>query len=251
MNQMNRSLVYFLILGANIVSLYGDAAQQAAPTAHLSGRVVFPPATFESNPDAPLPNPQFVRGSYTARGDRALQTGLRSIPVIGLCAVYNGMVTITDDDGLFSFPIVHNAGDTLTLVITPRIQGTSWPRRPTIIHHFAVRKKDPAAWYSLKRVKKEDGSLSWEITTIPAPKNNRIDPNTLVIFAEPNALFFDTPASQQPIVVGENIILPTLYARQTITTSLQMTRFISIGRYFMPVRRFFRTTATHAANMVA
>lgn len=231
-------------------SLYGDAVQQAAPTARISGRVIFPSQVFTGDPAAPLPSPDFVRDSYTARGDRALQTGLRTVPVVGLSVVYNGMVAVSDNEGNFSFPLMHKAEDSITLVIAPRIQGTSWPRRPGIIHHFAVRQKDPAAWYTLTRVKKEEGKFVWEIKSIDAPKNNRIDPKTVVIFAEPNALFFDS-STVQPATAGESLLLPTLYARQTITTSLQTTRFISIGRYFMPVRRFFKTTATHAANMVA
>lgn len=146
----------------------------------------------------------------------------------GIFSTYWGYVTFSDLYGQSVFPRKQQKG-TFKLLITEKII-------PIImigntIHHWEINPIIATELYSIEL--KQDPKTKhfyWETASIPLPSNNRIQLDTIVIFAKPKDLYIYQGKSRT--YETENFILPDIYAKKNLNR-------ISPALWILNVRQFF------------
>ena len=149
----------------------------------------------------------------------------------GLLATYQGYLTSSDMNGQITFPRLQQ-NNNIKILVTERII-------PIImlgntIHHWQIDPSVPAALYSYeKTINEKSKTASWKITKIPLPADNRIQLDTITLFAKPTNLYI--PQGTMNADMNPNLILPAIYAKKMINTFLPALWVIKVRQFFKPI----------------
>ncbi len=148
----------------------------------------------------------------------------------GIVMHYRGFTKTSDHSGSVMFPRLDDI-DKIPIIIVEQIT-------PIILHgaipdHFIV---NPESTYKLYTATKNivDESTRWIIKdNVNTLNNNQIPFNAIIIFGDPNLLFFDTTAYSIDNTI--NIILPTLYIKPENPIHQYSNLALETLQYFKPL----------------
>ncbi len=153
----------------------------------------------------------------------------------GIYATYSGFSAYSDGNGQITFPRKHTS-ELITLVVTPHMQPIIF--QGTSVQYFTIDPDTPAAWYTFTRgINPLDNKLSWLIRSVSIPKNRRIPAHAIVINAQPQEIIIHEGLT--PTYPSPNMILPDIYAANSISTTLDALSFLQVNRYFAPVKTIY------------
>lgn len=164
----------------------------------------------------------------------------------GLYATYFGFVTHSDANGQVTFPRKH-LKDEITFVVTQRIKPVML--KGNTVHHFDLGATIDAAYYQL--VRKQDSSKKffyWDAKKIDIPTNRRIPISAIVLFAKPDNVIMYEGATVTDN--NQNLVLPPIYVKPTITTGINALAFLKISKYFRPIKFVYNYTPERYATMI-
>ena len=174
-----------------------------------------------------------------------LKNKLRRRSVDSIYATYMGWCTMTDVNGRITFPRRHDKNE-IILVFTRTLIPVLID--DNLVHHFVSG--EPVAYYRLEIAERgHNKEKYWKITQLPTPSDYVVPLYALVIIAKPEQIVIDDRFA--PIIRGADLILPTLYAKPTLTPAMNALHFLKVNRYFSPVEFALRFAPQRYAKMVA
>lgn len=147
--------------------------------------------------------------------------------VAGVPALYGGLVTFSNVDGLIEFPLLHLKPE-ITLVITTKV--TPIIMSGNTIHHWELEEGTPADTYIIKQEKNEITQLQYvtvEPTTLP--ENKHLRPETLILIARPQNIYIPLGASLSESSV--HFFIPDIYLKKSPDPLLPL-YILQISQYF-------------------
>lgn len=175
-----------------------------------------------------------------------LKAQLRRQSVEGLYATYRGWYTVSDYLGRITFPR-KTADPKLTLIITRGIEPILL--QENLVHHFIIDDVEPADAYSFVYDDTTKDNPVWHVSRQPIPQNHVVPSDAIVLFTKPEHI--DIPTGTFPAIKGQNLILPTIYARGQLTPNINALHFADINRFFSPIEYAWRFGKARYAVMVA
>lgn len=146
----------------------------------------------------------------------------------GIFATYGGTLTVSDADGQISFARKHTK-PFVYLLITPK--ATPMVMSGNTIHHWEFEEGAPIAVYKIEQHRNEDiRKQYWLVSKEPAPANNRIPLETILLFADPKYIYVPlgiTLAKQSP-----HLILPDVYIKKGINLTNNALYLLNLSHYF-------------------
>jgi hypothetical protein len=155
----------------------------------------------------------------------------------GIYVAYAGFVSRSDMHGQVIFPRKNSTPD-LRLVVVPHLQAQPIaPDKPATITGFTIPKGTAYSSYIYRRIHDPlTQEYAWQVTQDNNP-DTTIVWDWLLIFAHPDNIVV-TPGTFATIM-GENLVLPTVYATSKLTSALNALEFLTIRQYFAPVKTKF------------
>ena len=166
----------------------------------------------------------------------------------GIYVLYHGMIKATDFNGQATFPLKGSLG-TLTVIVTEAI-------KPIIVfgnttHHLETVEGVPSRWYEYRHSTGPEG-VTWLMSLMAPPANNRIPDDALVIIAQPDGIIIDEHHTQilhQP-TTSLNLVVPTFLVADTMNRSLIALQFLKVAKFFAPVRESWSYTPISDATII-
>ncbi len=158
----------------------------------------------------------------------------------GFVAIYAGFIDISDRDGLISFPLRHITPK-LNIAITEQINLAKVKANTIAYREFLPPNKAQTKLYSFERkedVDPEDPAKKtqyWSVQEIPLPADNKINPLTLVIFANPSNIY--VPVGDFMSAESNHLVLPEIYVIGNKNQSNILFQTLDITRYFEPINK--------------
>jgi hypothetical protein len=171
-----------------------------------------------------------------------LKTQLASYPVPGIFGTYAGYALFSNLDGRLIFSRRHQKS-VIDLVITPDIEPIIM--LGTTVHHWELTKGLSVAFYHLERIQDSDTQhYLWKVEQADVPADGIIPLTALVIFAKPDHIY--VPTGVYLTRGGQNLILPTIYARKGIDISTHALQTLTIKHFFEPVHSTIKANGSKA-----
>lgn len=163
----------------------------------------------------------------------------------GVSVSYLGYVTFSDHNGQVSFPRKQQT-DTIQLLVTPRILPV-YMLAPTTIHHWQLHPNMPAAMYSItQHYDNVTGIYYFKTKKINLPENQRIELNTIIIYAHPEEIYVPEGASLTKYTT--NLTLPDIYAKH-IQLADNALYVLSIKEYFEQINKEYKNETLDIATI--
>jgi hypothetical protein len=170
---------------------------------------------------------------------QVLEANISSVPVPGVYATYAGFLTAsTPFGGEIRFPRKQQAV-ALDIIVTPRVEPILMAGRT--VHHWQWAKNPktgqhlPLIAYRIERIKdKETGIYYWQTTRVPAPKNGVIPLRSMVIFADPHAIYI--PVGAKLSDNNPQLILPDIYTTKKLNPEVSAMSVLNIKQFFRLVK---------------
>ncbi len=153
----------------------------------------------------------------------------------GIYTTYTGQLVASDLNGQVTFLRKQEKPDInilITTKITPNI------RTANTIHHWELELGTPAELYNIVRQENPDTqALFWSVTKQSLPSNNRIDLDTIVIFAKPKNIYVPTGIT----ITGKSshLTLPNFYVKKSINKEENSLYILQIKHFFGPIKKLF------------
>lgn len=151
----------------------------------------------------------------------------------GFPLLYAGYTTITDANGLATFPLRH-AQQKLYVAVTPdikmiHVKGSSFSHT-----EYAPDMTVPLALYKLEKSEDEKKQALWKVSKIDKPDNNRINPITVVILTHPDNIFITEGSIMA--TPGEQMVIPPIRVVGNQDKDLVNLRLLDITPHFEKVQ---------------
>lgn len=151
----------------------------------------------------------------------------------GFPLLYAGYTTITDGNGLATFPLRH-AQQKLYIAVTPdikmiHVKGTSFSHT-----EYSADMNVPLALYKLEKSEDDKKQMFWKISKIEKPDNNRINPITVVILSHPENIYI--PEGSVMATPGEQMVIPPIRVVGNQDKDLVNLRTLDITQHFEKVQ---------------
>lgn len=148
--------------------------------------------------------------------------------VSGIFATYGGWLTASDLNGELSFPWRH-ARPFIHLLVTEEL--TPIVRSGNTIDHWELQEGVPVMAYRMEQ-KWDDSAraMYWDISQEPAPTNNVVPVESIVIFADPKYVY--VPLGIQLFKETEHLILPDIYIKHGINLTQNALYIVNLSHYF-------------------
>ena len=170
-------------------------------------------------------------GTYNKK---ILESFLKKGTYEGIFSTYMGYISISDFYGQIMFPRKHT-DSSIFVLITPLIEPIMMI--DLTVHHFETFDAAPKALYKITRKKDEHTNLFyWDVSSVPIPANKRISLDTIVLFAKPKNIIIP-----EGITITQDtpqMILPPIYARKEINSTLNALRVLKIKQFFSPFHTY-------------
>ncbi len=149
----------------------------------------------------------------------------------GVFSSYWGYLTASNFNGQIMFPRKQQS-DTINILITERI--TPIFMIGNTIHHWQLDLASPTELYSFSRMQDDKTKeYYWTISKQPLPENQRVQLDTIVIFAKPKDIYI--PQGTIPADGNPNLILPPIYAKKTLNSLAPALWIIKMRQFFKPI----------------
>ncbi|KKQ49281.1 MAG: hypothetical protein US69_C0007G0030 [candidate division TM6 bacterium GW2011_GWF2_38_10] len=149
----------------------------------------------------------------------------------GFFATYAGYTDTSNPDGLISFPLRHSTPK-LYLAITPSINLVK-VKGKTISHREYIVDAE-TKMYLMEQKTDEHQTTYWEVSEQPLPENRKVNPLTLIIFANPQNIIVPTGTFlSEP---SSHLILPELYVVGDIQQGSILLKALDLKRFFEKIR---------------
>ena len=151
----------------------------------------------------------------------------------GFPLLYAGYTTLTDADGLATFPLRH-AQQKLYVAITPdikmiHVRGSSFSHT-----EYSPDMTVPLSLYKLEKSEDDKKQALWKVTKIDKPDNNRINPITMVILTHPENIFIAEGSIMA--TPGEQMVIPPIRVVGNQDKDLVSLRLLDITQHFEKVQ---------------
>lgn len=187
-----------------------------------------PAAKGTSLVSASLAQPTFITSPHQQK-ELECQNG-----IAGIAASYIGYFTISNKNGQIAFPRKHQS-DEIYLLVTPEVEPV-FMVKPSLIHHWQIKKDQPAALYKIVRKVNKDLSNKiyyFEVKQLDIaqdlPDSGEIPLNTITIYTDPETIFIKTGVVMN--TYSTNFVLPPVQAL-TDQGSKNSLYTLLIKRYF-------------------
>ena len=149
----------------------------------------------------------------------------------GFFATYAGYTDTSNPDGRISFPLRHSTPK-LYLAITPSINLVK-VKGKTISHREYIVDTE-TKMYLLEQKTDERQTTYWEVSEQPLPENRKVNPLTLIIFANPQNIV--VPTGKFLSEPSSHLILPELYVVGDIQQGSILLKALDLKRFFEKIR---------------
>lgn len=172
-----------------------------------------------------------------------------SLAQAGIYSTYEGSSTFSDINGQITFerktPVPN-----VYLLITENVKPILLnPFNRITISGFIVNPKAESQFYFLERKKNpETQQTSWYIKQEPLTKDQKIPPNTIILFADPQNIIVPTGIVSTPM--SENLILPDLFITKNPYSALYALQFFKIREYFKPLKYKYNFAENEYQQMI-
>jgi hypothetical protein len=151
----------------------------------------------------------------------------------GFPLLYAGYITVTDNDGLATFPLRHTQ-QKLYIAVTPdikmiHVKGSSFSHA-----EYHQTHSNPLSLYKCEKLEDDKKVPFWKVSKIDKPDNNRINPITVVILTHPDNIFIAT--GDVMASAGEQLVLPPIRVIGNQDKDLVNLRLLDIKRNFEEVQ---------------
>ena len=185
-------------------------------------------ATLGTDPATADTPGEFVTNQMEQTMKQFLTPKLSGFPLL-----YAGYTTLSDTDGLASFPLRH-AQQKLYIAVTPdikmiHVKGTSFSHT-----EYSPDMTVPLALYKLEKLEDEKKQWLWNITKIEKPDNSRINPITVVILSHPENIYI--AAGSVMATPGEQMVIPPIRVVGNQDKDLVNLRILDITPHFEKVQ---------------
>lgn len=154
----------------------------------------------------------------------------RLVPAVtsGIFATYGGFLTVSDLNGELSFPWLHDK-PLLHLLVTEEL--TPIVRSGNTIDHWELQEGVPVKSYVMQQ-KWDDAAqtMYWDIMQEPAPTNNIVPLESIVIFADPKYIY--VPLGIEMIKESPHLLLPSIYIKHGINLTKNALYVVNLSHYF-------------------
>ncbi|HEX2977863.1 MAG TPA: hypothetical protein VHO47_01960 [Candidatus Babeliales bacterium] len=149
----------------------------------------------------------------------------------GIFSTYWGYITASDFNGQVRFPL-RQQSQTVHILVTERI--TPIVMIGNTIHHWEIDPSTAAVRYAYTRSQDAKTNVtSWKIEKVALPENNRIQLDTIVLFAKPSSIYI--PEGIIPVEPNPNLILPPIYVKKNINSTVPALWMIKMRQFFKPI----------------
>ena len=153
------------------------------------------------------------------------------LPSVGMTAFYQVMMSISDVDGLVSFPIAQKSPK-FTLVATPSIFPVFTATRQ--VNHMEWDDEDDTAMYGIERLQDKATKLYyWQVKAQKLPTKQRIPESGLVVCSKAKHLY--VPEGITVTWEGSEWILPTMYVKKGFNSAKRALDAARVRRFFAPM----------------
>lgn len=168
-------------------------------------------------------------------------------PIAGsIYALYGGYMTHTDRDGALIFPRKTQQYQ-FHVLIAP--QAKPFFTVENTIGHWYLAPKTPYAFYTITRSNDiPSGLYIWQTRKEDLPTDRIIPPHTIHILAKPRTIF--VPEGITITTPSPQIVLPTIYARETFDPIKNALYGITIKPFFGTVKKQFHQEPSGYATML-
>ena len=156
--------------------------------------------------------------------------------VAGIFATYAGYLALSNAIGQISLPRKQQK-PAFHLVITNKIKPI--PMLKGIVHNWRVADGTDAAIYMVARTQDPETKIFyWNVTRSSLDKKRNIPLNAIVVFAKPQNVV--VPTGITLTTKSPQLLLPPIWAKQTIDDAANALQVLSIRQFFSPLRSIIR-----------
>jgi hypothetical protein len=149
----------------------------------------------------------------------------------GIFSTYWGYITSSNFNGQIRFPR-KQLSEQLHVLVTERI--TPVVMFGNTLHHWEIDPSALSQLYSYVRSTDTKTKItSWKIEKVPLPENKKIQLDTIVLFAKPSAIYI--PEGIIPVEPNPNLIMPPIYVKKNINSTIPALWIIKMRQFFKPV----------------
>lgn len=228
---MKTSFVRFLFILALFFHIHSLLAEQLI-TLFLKQYPVIQPMVQAQKFIAKIHQPAKLARYQTKR--------LAPSTISGIFATYGGYLTASDLTGEISFPWRHDK-PLIHLLVTQEL--TPIVRSGNTIDHWELQEGVPVKAYKMEQ--KWDNSaqtLYWDITQEPAPANNIIPLESIVIFSDPKYIY--VPLGIEMAKETPHLLLPDIYIKHGINLTENALYVVNLSHYFGGILPIFKKDKT-------
>ncbi len=154
----------------------------------------------------------------------------------GIFVSYYGYKAISDHNGQVLFPLKQTDPSFTILVCKDPLPVFNIGNT---IHHWEVPKNSSFLFYQISQfTHQKTKKVLWNVEKKELPANRAIPLNTIIIHANSEGIYL--PEGVSLIQNGEQIVLPLVYVKSTITSPVNALTFLQMNDFFSPVHRVFR-----------
>lgn len=150
----------------------------------------------------------------------------------GIFGTYAGYLALSNALGQMSFPRKQEQ-PSFHLIVTKKIEPVYMLK--SIINHWNVPQGTDVAAYTINRKQDPETKLYyWDVAKSKLADNRQVPLKGIVLFAQPQNIY--VPIGATPTDKSPQLVLPQIYAKQTIDDVANAMQVLSIRQFFDPIR---------------
>ncbi len=156
----------------------------------------------------------------------------------GIFGTYAGYLALSDTLGQMSFPRKQEEPK-IQLIVTKKIKPIYMLKG--IINHWNVPEGTDVAVYTVQRKQDPEAKFYyWNVAKSKLADDRQVPLKGIVLFAGPQSIYVPTGAT--PTDKSPQLVLPQIYAKQTIADAANAVQLLSIRQFFEPLRSITKKT---------
>ena len=162
-------------------------------------------------------------------GKKLLKNGFKKLlPKLGgFVALYGGYADYSNNDGVVSFPLLHNEPK-IYLAITNKLNILNVFGET--IAHRSFEKDASSELYLFERKENGDKTLYWEVSKQDIPENRKINPIAVVLLTKPKNIV--VPTGDFMTTDNINLVAPSIYVVGNLDNAKTLLNFMDMRKYF-------------------
>ena len=156
---------------------------------------------------------------------------LKELYNTGIFVSYLGNSAVSDKNGQVVLKMQKKT-NIINMVITQSIKPVFM--KSNTIHHFIISDKTDAKWYRFQKTEDNKTKKYFWVVTEKNITSENLPADILIVSTKPKHIY--VPVGKFPSNDDPNLVLPDIYAKNGISTSLNAIKFFKVKKYFSPIK---------------